>query len=492
MSAPGGGSEERYHFVAANPREQAELDFLGGLLLRPEDAAEAIGICQPDQFSNARLRQLYEATLEMAASGAIPHVDSVAEILVSRGVANAAEICADAMLAGTNEAHTKHWAGQIARFATLAFLKTRCEEVAKAAATAPTGALESVVAGLEAAIAEARKAPLNGVHLPFISRTLSDVQPEAVEWLWKPYVPLCEATTLAGDPGVGKSTLSRAVAAALSRGWPMPDQENGMSHPLPVGDTLFITSENNAAKVIRPSLDAMGADSARIHILDGAPIQGQVTPASLSMDGVIAAACEHHKPTLLVIDPIQAHLGDEVNMNAANEVRPLLAAFARICERFRCAGMLVAHMAKGSAQKSLYRVLGSVDFVGASRSVLLLGRDPDDAGLRILTQPKCSYAQEGVSVSYRISQQGAVEWCGTSSVTAADLNEAGDPASKQAKEAAKEWLREVLADGPVACSEVKSMAKDDNIADRTLRRAREDLRVVLDKKVKPRTWRLPG
>jgi hypothetical protein len=49
---------------------------------------------------------------------------------------------------------------------------------------------------------------------------LSTVQAEQVEFLSYPYLPLAKITTLDGDPGIGKSFISLAIASAVSRGIP--------------------------------------------------------------------------------------------------------------------------------------------------------------------------------------------------------------------------------------------------------------------------------
>ena len=45
---------------------------------------------------------------------------------------------------------------------------------------------------------------------------LSQVEARAVPWLWRPYLALGMPAMLSGDPGVGKTYLSLAIAAALT------------------------------------------------------------------------------------------------------------------------------------------------------------------------------------------------------------------------------------------------------------------------------------
>jgi hypothetical protein len=48
---------------------------------------------------------------------------------------------------------------------------------------------------------------------------LADIEPEDVDFLWFPYVARGNLTILDGDPGLGKSHLTLAIASALSNGY---------------------------------------------------------------------------------------------------------------------------------------------------------------------------------------------------------------------------------------------------------------------------------
>ena len=62
-----------------------------------------------------------------------------------------------------------------------------------------------------------------------------DVKPCAVKWLWTGRVPLGMITMFAGDPKLGKSYVSLAMATALSRGLPLPIS----NRPDLVGSTIL-------------------------------------------------------------------------------------------------------------------------------------------------------------------------------------------------------------------------------------------------------------
>ena len=61
-------------------------------------------------------------------------------------------------------------------------------------------------------------------------------------------------------------------------------------------------------------------------------------------------------------------------------------------------------------------------------------------------------------------------------ITAEDV--IADHETRSARDEAVEWLQATLADGPVAAKDIQRQARDAGIADRTLRRAKVNLRVV--------------
>ena len=48
--------------------------------------------------------------------------------------------------------------------------------------------------------------------------TMSDVESEQINFLWKPYIAYGKITIVQGDPGDGKTTMMLAIAAAVTRG----------------------------------------------------------------------------------------------------------------------------------------------------------------------------------------------------------------------------------------------------------------------------------
>ena len=83
---------------------------------------------------------------------------------------------------------------------------------------------------------------------------------------------------------------------------------------------------------------------------------------------------------LVIIDPVQAFIGADVDMNRANEVRPEFRKLGMIAEQTGCAIVLIGHLNKSSVTQSTYRGLGSIDIMAEVRSLIFIGKvrkDPE-------------------------------------------------------------------------------------------------------------------
>src|SRR5262249_6438359 len=98
----------------------------------------------------------------------------------------------------------------------------------------------------------------------------SAIEARQTEWLWFPYLPLGNVVTVEGNMGEGKSWLTLALAAAVSTGrFPFTSETR---QPASV---LHVNIEDNPGATIRPRLDILGADCARVQAIQGVSKRGQ-------------------------------------------------------------------------------------------------------------------------------------------------------------------------------------------------------------------------
>ena len=218
----------------------------------------------------------------------------------------------------------------------------------------------------------------------------SNVKSSSVEWIWYPYIPCGKITVLQGDPGEGKSTLILHIAAILTKGANLPDG-NKIKKPMTV---IYQCSEDSKADTIKPRLENAGADCRRVAFIKD-------DNGDLTLDDErIELAVKTTGAKLLVLDPIQAFIGKNGNMQSAVRMRETMTKLANIAEEYACAIVLVGHMTKSNSGKSIYRGLGSIDIAAAARSVLLVARDKDEPSKRYMLPIKSSLAPEGEPIAF--------------------------------------------------------------------------------------------
>jgi hypothetical protein len=337
---------------------------------------------------------------------------------------------------------------------------------------------------------------------------LASVAPRRVEWLWEGRLALGMLNCLEGDPGLGKSTVMYDIAARLSRGADMPD---GTPGPAASG-VVVLTAEDPLDSVVRPRLEAAGADLTRIVTLAIEDQHGEREPTIGPADLMhVEAAIRDVDAKLVIIDPLVAYLPADVNSHRDQDVRRAFAPLRALAERMRACTVFLRHLNKFVHGNPLYRGGGSIGIIGAVRSGLLMGLDPDDIEKdptlqrRVLAPMKSNLGAApalrlrlGVATGHE-NRPGApivVVWEGPCDHSAATLLTVPvDRGQRNEIEAAVEFLRDLLADGrTISAKEGIAAARAQGHSHRTIERARVRLRVdaYRDKIPGPWSWRLPS
>lgn len=232
---------------------------------------------------------------------------------------------------------------------------------------------------------------------------LSQVEATEVEWLWNPYIPCGKLTIIQGDPGGGKTMLILRLAALLSKGEPLPfDDENIKREPINI---IYQTAEDGYGDTIKPRLMSADANCDNIYYINE-------DEASLTMlDERIEQAISKINAKLFILDPLQAYIGENVDLHRANEVRPILTKLAKVAMKHQCAIVLIGHLNKGNG-KSTYKSIGSIDIPAAARSILFVAELKDDPQTRVVVQDKSSLAFKGESLSFKLTREKGFEWAG--------------------------------------------------------------------------------
>ena len=302
---------------------------------------------------------------------------------------------------------------------------------------------------------------------------MSDVELTPVEWLWKPYLPFGKLSVLQGNPGEGKTYFAMHLAAACTNGKLLPNMER--MEPFNV---IYQTAEDGLGDTVKPRLIEAGADLDRVLVIDDSDVQ-----LTLSDERIEKAIIENNA-RLVIIDPIQAYLGADVDMNRANEVRPIFMRLGQVAQRTGCAILLIGHLNKAAGMQSLQRGLGSIDIAAAVRSVMFIGKLKHDPTMRILTHEKSSLAPPGVSLAFSLGDEGGFRWVGEYDITADEMLSGIEPQRETKTQQAKDLICTLLAGGKQVLSEdIDKAALERDIPGRTVRDAKRELGDALKSKI---------
>lgn len=325
---------------------------------------------------------------------------------------------------------------------------------------------------------------------------LSDVEPEDLRWRWAGWMPEGKLTLLDGDPGTGKSTLASDLAARVTTGRAMP-LEPPFAEPHEARAVIMLVAEDGLGDTVVKRIMAAGGNRSLVAVRAGIWRGGsETTPPTIADIEVLRSDIEKLNAALVIIDPLVEHLGLETYSYNDQEVRRALAPLARLAAETGVAILMIRHLRKGGSSKAIYEGGGSIGFAGAARSVMYCAKDPTDESRRILASAKSNLSATPKSLVFRpVAADGdtsRIEWIGESEETADSLASGRSERRSDALMEAKVFLQEMLADGPMAATEVESEARGAGISKATLRRAREGLGV------RPRKgdggafyWRLP-
>jgi KaiC/GvpD/RAD55 family RecA-like ATPase len=300
--------------------------------------------------------------------------------------------------------------------------------------------------------------------------TMSEIETTQVKFLTEPYLPSGRISLIIGDPGEGKTTLSLAIAAAVTTGTTLPWSDT----PCEVGDILFQTAEDCYSDTIKPRLELLGADLTRVHFVDDTEY-----PLTLT-DERLERAITDTNAKMLIIDPIQAFLG-KADIHNANAMRPLMKHLGDVAERTDCAAVLIGHLNKNGS-KSTYRALGSIDIYAAARSVLMVGKLPLDDTMRAFAHSKSNLSAPGKSQAFGFDPASGFCWLGDCDVTTDQLLDPKNASKSEQQpdsqlDGAMKFLMSELSGEPVLSTEIMQRAVAAGISEITLKRAKKAIGV---------------
>jgi putative DNA primase/helicase len=332
-------------------------------------------------------------------------------------------------------------------------------------------------------------------------RRASDVQIEPIAWLWSGWLAAGKLHVLAGVPGTGKTTVALSLAAIATRGGRWPDGTPFLNP----GQVVMWSGEDGIEDTLAPRLTAMGADLTRVHFVgDVIDSEGRraFDPAT-DMPALIAKARQVGDVRLLIVDPIVNTIAGDTHKNT--EVRRGLAPLVEFGQKLNAAVLGISHFSKGTAGRDpLDRITGSLAFGALARLVFGAAKKTDEESgneNRLFVRIKSNIGPDGGGLSYTLATAELPQGIETSKITwgaklegnardiLADAEEPQeDSDERSALDEAKHFLRTVLGDGRGKASQIFKEAKEAGHSERTIRRAKADLRIVAAKEGMAGGW----
>jgi energy-coupling factor transporter ATP-binding protein EcfA2 len=327
---------------------------------------------------------------------------------------------------------------------------------------------------------------------------------EKTIYIIQDWIPEGAITLLVGPPNSGKNTIVNAIAAALSQGVNFPLWQ-GVT-PNGSGETIISSTEEKFASTSKHKFIAAGGITSCFYNLNGIPaphptISGYTRPCNFSDAdyAILHNSVKNIKSlSLLILDPVSQVINGNSGNNAKD--RNGYERLAQFAEEQKLAVFGIAHTPKTTKGKGIYaRLAGSGAAGQVARSIIMVteikGGPMASGATHIMVLAKASGKPVNYGVTYRIVgcdvadkngqvfETSKIVWHENISGTPEELlllAESGEmPGAGKVDpvDAAIEFLKETLQNGPMHGKEVEKLAKAAGITTRNLAQAKKTLEI---------------
>ncbi len=234
-------------------------------------------------------------------------------------------------------------------------------------------------------------------------RLASTIKSKRQEWLMPDRIPSLDYSLIAGEGKQGKSQLSFAMGALISTGGEWWDG-SGQVEP---GHVLFLSAEDDAERVIKPRLEALGANLDMITILearyrrpskDGKETFIDTEAELSSLEYWKDVFRRRESPRVMFIDPLPAYIGRNVNDRSNNEVRAVLRPFVHLASKYAITTIGITHLGKSidPTKPLTNRILDSIAYSNLARSVHFVAKDPANPERKLFLPGVANYSAPGM------------------------------------------------------------------------------------------------
>ena len=316
-----------------------------------------------------------------------------------------------------------------------------------------------------------------------------DLTPAQYEWEWLEYLPKGKLVIGAGAVGTGKTTIAICMAATITSGGRWPDGTYAE-----MADVLVWSGEDSAADTLLPRFIVAGGDRDKIHFVANVIAGGKKRAFNPSIDMPALTEAAQSLPGLgmIIVDPVVMMVAGDSHKNA--EVRRGLQPLVGFAEERNAVALGITHLTKGTAGRDpIERLTGSLAFGASPRVVWMAARPVEPDQPRRLVRVKSNIGPDGDGFEYSLEQvllEGAqgvygqrLIWgnplYGAARELLKDIEELKPGRPPKERTAAMTLLLTTLENGPMPSQWIKNAAKEAGLTWATVRRAAEDLNIVM-------------
>ncbi len=313
---------------------------------------------------------------------------------------------------------------------------------------------------------------------------VADVEIKEPEWLIPGYIPKYGITTIAGEGGVGKTSIWCAIVASITTGKPSFLLGNEFPFKNEPENVVVFSAEDSWNYVLKQRLLNNGADLDRVFFMG--PEDKRFVDLNFNselLEGIVNA----NRPDLMVYDPVQAFIPENLRMGDRNSMRKCLSPLMGYGEIYKTTSIIIAHANKQSGVWGRKRIADSSDIWDASRSVLMTGTVPNSDGMRYISHEKSNWGKLQESVLFKLEDGTPIFQSYTKNkdreFVLMDSKFRND--APVAADTAKDFIVATLEEnGQMEVGELDELAKTVGISNNSLRNAKSEL----NREKTTRTW----
>lgn len=327
-------------------------------------------------------------------------------------------------------------------------------------------------------------------NIGLITISADQVKAEPIEWLVQDIFPLGMLGVIGGNPGLGKSQIAINLAALATSGKGSPDNKPFKD----VGSVIILANEDDAARTIRPRLEAAGAVLSKVHIVQGVSnAKKEIDYFQLDTDVATLKQKAHElgDVRLIIIDPPNAYIGGKTDTYKDSDVRRLLAPLQELANETGAFILLVVHLNKRTEGGAHQRFNGTTAWIAVARVAYLVGED-EALKTRFMLPVKNNIGDDKRGYGYEIIEKifpnpagdiktSKIFWLETTERSVSELLVSKKKAKPSAVDEAKGFLEEELSKKSKPVLEIQDLAKKAGISKASLQRAKEELEIKSQK-----------